>query len=289
MTYTPKPVAELSTGTTTCVPGGEHETSVSLECTFVGEVDPWGVAETQVSFQWGRTPSLGEVTVPATPVANVKSEGEEEPLVDVSAPIQARPNETFYDRVAGEDRNVKSPEQLAGAIVPFSTPLVAPKVVGVPSASFVKDASAVLFAELNPENASTEYLFEYAPEPSSGEDPLSGCAQPLGVVGAPHAGCVGVQDTSGAISSVYGRIATTMEATGLQPGTTYRYRLAASDEREASGKLQGGEAAGAEGRFTTAPAPVPGVQTGSAVVLGASGATVSGTVDPGWSAGYLCV
>jgi hypothetical protein len=71
-----------------------------------------------------------------------------------------------------------------------------------------------------------------------------------------------------------------MQATGLQPATTYRYRLLASDEQEIAGKRVGGETAGVEGEFTTAPAPVPQAMTGAASGIGASTAAVSGAVNP---------
>jgi hypothetical protein len=112
-----------------------------------------------------------------------------------------------------------------------------------------------LFGELNPENASTEYFFEYAREPEPGEKMLH---------------------TSSGESALYGRMGTMIEASGLQPSATYRYRLAASNG--------GGESHGIgpeqEGTFTTLPAPKVEAETGSVSEVTTTSAVVSGTVNP---------
>jgi hypothetical protein len=89
-----------------------------------------------------------------------------------------------------------------------------------------------------------------------------------------------VSSTAVLESKTYGRIGATLQATGLQPGTTYHYRLLASNEREVAGKTVGGRSSGAQGVFTTAPAPVPGAITGAASAITATSATIAGTVDP---------
>ncbi len=268
--YSPLPVGELVTGSAPCVPGVEHESDVTLTCTPQGEVDPWGVKETLVSFQWGTTPALGDQTKPPSPVASSKSEGEEEPLAQVSAPLEGlRPNETFYYRLVGEDQNIKAPELLTSEATSIRTPVVAPEVVGTPSVSFVSSSSAVMFDELNPENANTTYEFQYAQACAGAGENCPDIAQ------APDLAETGAQE-----SAVYGAIATATQATRLQPATTYRYRLLASDEREIAGKRVGGETAGVEGMFTTARAPAPSAVTGAPSVVGASTAAVSGAVNP---------
>jgi hypothetical protein len=139
-----------------CERESDQDTDVRVDCELNGEVDPWGVAGTEVWFEWGDTPALGQLT-PAQPIATGET------LVAVSALVEGvRPNESsFYYRRLGEDENVKVPEQLMGGSVSFKTPIVAPRVVGLPGALFVHSSSAVLFGELNPENAETEYFFEY--------------------------------------------------------------------------------------------------------------------------------
>jgi hypothetical protein len=266
--YVPLPVAAPVTTSPVCSLGAEHDTDVSLNCSLNGEVDPWGVKETQGWFQWGRSPALGETT-PLERIPNEQpTEGVEEPPVGVSAPVEGLlPNETFYYRLAVGDHNVKPPESpLVGATVEGKTPSVPPRVVGEPSVSFVHGSSAVLFGELNPENATTRYEFQYAPAATCGS--LEG-------------GCPGSLETAGEESSAYGKIGTTLEATGLQPATAYRYRLLAVNRAGETAVNEKGASQLPEGAFTTAPGAVAQATTGAASVTGTTSATISGTVDPG--------
>lgn len=259
LVYNTEFVAELVTGSATCALGAELDTSVTLDCSLGGSVDPEGVAGTEAWFEWGRSEALGERTTKQSVAA----------AGPVSAGLQARPNETFYYQLAGEDLNVQAPEGLDGERLSFTTPAVAPRVVGEPSASFARSSSVVLSGELNPENAQTEIFFEYG-SPAA----LKACP------GVSSAACPGVSRTVGAESAVYGRIPTTLEATGLQPARTYGFRLAADNEHEAGGQQVGGQAYGAEGSFTTGAAPQPSAQTGAASAVMATSATVTGAVNP---------
>lgn len=269
--YIPVSVGELLSTPEECAPGVEHETSVTFACSLNGEVDPWGVKETQIWFEWGRTPSFGEKTK-LQPITNEKSGGEEEEaLVKVSAPIEGlRPNEHFYYQLAGEDQNVKTPEKLMSERASFDTPTVPPKIAGEPSASFVKSSSVIMFGELNPENASTKYEFQYAACKNIEEN------------------CSGMAETVALKSSVYGKIGAKLEARGLQPGTAYSYRLFAVNEKGELAVNERDEPQLPQRTFTTAPAPVPQALTASASMITFTNAVVSGTVDPdGQSATYM--
>jgi len=246
VSFVPVAVAEVLAGAAVCGPGSEQETDVTLACTLHGEANPEGVSETEVWFGWGMTPVLGSMT-PAQPVATGGV------LVPASARIEARPNETVYYRLEGRDRNVKAPEALGSETASFTTPAVAPRVPGEPAVSFVGSASAVMSGELNPENANTSYRFQYG-----------ACAT--------LEACPGTGVTPVAEAASYGKLATTLEASGLQPGTVYRYRLVAESA--------GGVAHGAEGQFATAPAPAVGAVTGAASGVGVGGATISGLASP---------
>ncbi len=164
----------------------------------------------------------------------------------------------------GVERQEPAPE-----IISFHTATPRPEVPGVPSASDVTNAFALLTASVNPEHAPARYHFEYGQ-----------CAV--------LAGCAGVASTPDQESSVYGQIAAIQEVTGLQPLSTYSYRLVADNEHKEPGHvIQGGETVGVEGHFTTGASPVPVVQTGSASGVGVGGATISGLIDPdGQSAVY---
>jgi hypothetical protein len=271
LVYQPKPVAELTTIPAVCAPGPEAaEADITFDCSLKGEVDPWGVKETQVWFQWGRTPALGEKTEPPAPIANQKSsEGEEELPETVSALVKGlRPKQEIYDRPAGEDLNVKLPELLTGPTLSFTTPIAPAKLIGEPSVQFVTSSSAVLFGELNPENSKTEYFFEYGSSAA-----LERC--PNGMTGSEVTHCEeeGVSRTTVLKSTSYGRIGTTAEVAGLQPTTPYAFRLAAGGE---GGPVPVGSTVG----FTTAPAVKVEAFTGPPTAVGATSAVVSGTVNP---------
>jgi chitodextrinase len=259
LAYTAKPIAELVVGPAACEAGAESDTSATFDCTLSGEVNPEGVSETEALFEWGRTPALGEKTV---------SQNVEEPKT-VRDVVSLRPNETFYYQLAGYDHNVKPPEErFTSEEASLTTPTVAARIIGAPEASFVKTSSVVMFGELNPENASSEYFFEYA----AGEGALAKCP------GVRKASCPGVASTGIAHSVVYGKIGATFEVTGLQPGTVYHYRLFAEDENRS--QTERFATTGPEGSFTTAPAPLPSAETGAYSAVTATGAVISGMVNP---------
>ncbi len=264
--YRPVSIGALVATPGNCTTAGVHETDVTLDCTLKGEVDPWGVTETQVWFQWGANEALTNRTEPSIPVNSTLSEGEEETPVPVSAAIDGlRPDERIYDDVAGEDRNVKAPESLTSAEQSFTTETVPPRIVGEPFIAFVSPSSAVLYGEVNPENAPTRYAIQYAP--------AAGCAEL-------EATCAGRLETSALASSGYGPQAVAQEATGLQPATLYRYRLVAVNEASQTAVNESGGAQLPEGEFETAPARAVTAQTGGASQVGTTSAVVSGGVDP---------
>lgn len=153
LVYAPNPIAELTIGPNVCVPGPERESSATFDCTLNGEANPEGVSETEALFEWGRTAALGERT-PAQAVATT------EPLHTV---VSLRPNEVYYYQLTGFDNTVKPPEEaFSSEQAQLETETVPPHVFGTPITSVVRPSSAALFAELNPENAHTEYRFEYA-------------------------------------------------------------------------------------------------------------------------------
>ncbi len=258
-TYVPERVGELLASRVSCVSGVEHETDETLACSLNGEVDPWGISETEVWFQWGRTAGLGSETA-KVPVLT------EEAFKPVSAQLGVvRPNEAaLYYRLAGEDQHVKSPEFLVSQTASFSTPMVAPKIVGEPSATFVQPTSVVLSGELNPENASTRYRFQYG-----------ACEEnnPAQCTSSPYTGETAVME-----SAEYEKVGTELQANGLQPNTTYHYRLLAESENNT--KTEKLESRGQEATFTTAPAPTVKAQSAPASAIGVNSAIVSGSVEP---------
>jgi alpha-tubulin suppressor-like RCC1 family protein len=121
------------------------------------------------------------------------------------------------------------------------------------SASPVSESGATLHASINPEGFDTRYHFEYGTEAEN-----YGASTPSVDAGA--------GTTTVHVSSAI---------TGLQPGTTYHYRIIADSAT--------GTSAGADTTFTTSgspPPPPPTVTTEGASGLGAHKATVEGKVNP---------
>jgi hypothetical protein len=244
---TPPPVS--------CTEGLEEETSVAFDCTVEGEADPDGVGGTTVWFDYGLSPTLGAKT-PAQNLATGSG------FVPFNAVVDGlRPNEKYYYRAASEDDN-SGGEPVTGSILAFTSPSVPPKTVcGTPESFFVTFSSAVLLCGVNPENASTTYRFQYG-----------ACAH--------LTGCASVSETEPLESREYGQIGMKQTAVGLQPGTTYSYRVVAVNEHAE-------EATGSEATFTTLPAPHPTAGTEAASGVSATGATLNGVVNPdGPSATY---
>jgi hypothetical protein len=266
--FEPVAVSELLVEQPTCVPGPERESDVTLDCGLVGEVDPWGVSETEVWFRWGRSEAFGSET-PRQPVSTGSV------LVGVGAQADGvLPDEKLYVELAGEDHNVKAPEEAAtSAVEVLRTPVVAPRIVGAPLVSFARPTSVVMGGTVNPENTLTEYEFQYAPEARCDLGLLE-AGQTL-----PQA-CTGTLQTSALQSPEYGQVGVAQEVGALQPATRYRYRLYA---KNAQGQGAVGETGGPqvpEGTFETAPAPVVVAVTEGASVITPTSAVVSGSVNP---------
>jgi hypothetical protein len=265
ISYRPVSIGALFATPAQCASGTVNGTDATFDCTLEGEVDAWGVSETVVWFDWGRTEALGEKIEPPIHVANTLSEGEEEPLVKVSAPLDGlRPDATFYYGLAGEDHNVKAPESMTSTTVSHTTLSVAPRIVGEPIVAGVKPSSAVLFGSVNPENTLTEYEFQYAP--------LAGCKELGG-------SCAGRLEASVLSSPEYGEVGVAQEISGLQPATAYRYRLFAKNAAGEAVNETGGPQL-PEGTFQTGPPPAVVAQTGAASLIGTTSAVISGSVNP---------
>ncbi|HWY19533.1 MAG TPA: hypothetical protein VNY27_12595 [Solirubrobacteraceae bacterium] len=258
--YKPVLVGELSTGLSKCGPGAVLGSSVTLDCGLEGEVNPEGVAETQAWFHWETSAVPGSDTA-KQPVATGTTP------VKVSAQVQGlAPNQALGYKLTGSDAVVKTPETLTGEHASIVTPSVPPRDVGEPSVGFVRFANAVFSGRLNPENTTTTYEFQYAPAAT-----CLGLEEPT---------CTGIGQSAGAQSAAYAPTLATLEATGLQPATTYRYRLFATNEHGEKALNETGTLPLPEGTFTTAPAPVPAALTAGATVTGPTSAVISGLANP---------
>ncbi len=117
------------------------------------------------------------------------------------------------------------------------------------TATQVKQNSALLHGTVNPNGASTTYFFQW------------GLSTSYGVNGTPLAAGAGVKAK-----------AVTEPAAGLVQGTTYHYRVVATN--------QFGTTFGADHAFKTTGHAPPGALTGTAVRLSTTGAILTGAVYP---------
>ncbi len=125
-----------------------------------------------------------------------------------------------------------------------------PSIVGA-SALAMTHTTTTLKTTINPNDADTSYRFEYGPSTSYG----ASVPVPDADIGAGLEGPV----TSG------------QELAGLQPGTTYHYRVVATNAL--------GQTVGADQTFTTLSPAAPVVSTGQASGVAQNAAMLTGTID----------
>jgi hypothetical protein len=176
-------------------------------------------------------------------------------LLDGSPAINAGDNTACP---AADQRGVSRP-QPAGGVCDIGAYEATPPIVATDAASAVTQTSAMLNGTVNPDNLSTAYHFEYGTTTA-----------------------YGTSTTSQSAGSDYAAHSETAGISGLKPGTTYHFRIVATN--------MVGTSMGADQAFTT---PIttstpslspPQVTTGPANSLGATAATLTGSVTPRGSA-----
>lgn len=191
-----------------------------------------------VTFQYGLTTSYGStVTADQSPVSGSSD-------TTVSATISGLlPNTTYHYRAVA----VSGSSTVNGTDQTFTTSAVAPTAT-TNSASAVTVTGATLNGTVNANNAATTVTFEYGPTTSYGSS------------------------VTAAQSPVSGTSETTVSAaiTGLQPNTTYHFRVVANNTA--------GTTNGDDQTFTTTAA-APTAATGAASAVTATSATMNGTVN----------
>ncbi len=227
----------------------------ATSATLGGEIDPNGLPATGF-FAYGT--EEGELTQRTGKLF----EGEQNTFQPVSTNLSGLiPNQRYWYAMAVEAQVGGGREVGYGPEVPFHTSTPAPEVPGMPVASFVTGQSVVFTATVNPQHAPTRYHFEYGP-----------CEK--------LEGCPVIQSTPGQESSVARAVGVVQEATDLNPGSTYSYRLVADNAFEYETKQEGGETTGQEGVAFTTPVIVPHAMAGSYSAVSATGAVISGEVNP---------
>lgn len=143
---------------------------------------------------------------------------------------------------------------VAAALVQTSIALAATPGVATGAATSVGARSAVVDGRVDPRGESTSWYVEYGPTTA-----------------------YGARTEASSAGNGTAPVDVSTQLRGLETGVTYHYRIVASNAA--------GTARGADAVFKTQG--VPEVATGSASLLGPTGATVGGTVDPnGRSTGW---
>jgi hypothetical protein len=215
LTFTPHYVEELETGDATDIGPG----TAALH----GELNPAGLP-THYYFEWGETKSYGQQT-PALPGAESSADGLMPVETSLAGLLTAAT--TYHYRLVG----VNALGTSHGADRQFTTPLAEPPQIINLVADPTGPTTAVLSAEINPGFGDTAYRFQYGDSSTYGHN-------------TPIVGPIGHDGTFHPVSA---------QISGLEPATTYHYRLIAFNF---SKYLSSGD------RTFTTPSPTQGGQGG---------------------------
>ncbi len=228
------------------VPSAVNDTSAKLNATIA----PNSQATTYY-FEYGTTTAYGSTTSTVAAGSAAASSAQGASITGLT------PGTTYHVRAVATNATGTT----TGPDHTFTTTMPGAPVATTDDPSGVTSAIATLSATVNPQSAATSWHFEWGKTPSYGNtDP-----QPDGTLpgdGADHA--------------------LTQPLSGLEPNTTYYYRVVATSA--------GGTTYGDQMTFTT-DAVAPDAAAGSATGITASGATLAGTVNPrnsgaGWHFEY---
>ena len=189
LTFTPHYVEELETGDATDIGPGT--------ATLHGELNPAGLP-THYYFEWGETKSYGQQT-PALPGAESSADGLMPVETSLAGLLTAAT--TYHYRLVG----VNALGTSHGIDREFTTPLAEPPQIINLVAQPTGPTTAVLSAEINPGFGDTGYRFQYGSGTKYGHN-------------TPIVGPIGHDGTFHPVS---------VQISGLEPATTYHYRLIA--------------------------------------------------------------
>lgn len=233
-----------SAGSTGAAPIATSVAATSINennATLNGTVNPNGLA-TRAWFEYGTDPGL---PTPSSSPDQDAGNGLIDQAVSTSLSGLA-PGTAYYFRVCAENSGGYS----EGQIMSFTTASPAsPPAVTTIAATSIGATGATLNGSVIPNGLATDAWFEWGTDPN------------LAGYGTTEAQAVGSGTTSQTINQVL---------TGLATGTVYYYRVAASN---GSGTSKGAI-------LSFLPGAAPTVTTLAATLVGATGATLNGNVNP---------
>jgi sugar lactone lactonase YvrE len=240
--------------------GGELATSVSdAAASLHGTVNPEGteVGSCEFEYRTAAEPEYGHHSIecsPKPPYTGTANMPVEAALGGLAA------NTTYYYRLVASNAKGGTGGAGYGPEESLET-LGAPRVEGLSAevnpAAKAGQTSATLKAQVDPDGPATTYTFEYGETESYGTS---------------------VPSPPAAVGSGEAFVAVTAELTGLKVGTTYHYRVSASNEF--------GTVPSPDQTFSTLPAVL--IESESVLDVAATGATLEAQIDP-LGAGATCV
>jgi hypothetical protein len=190
---------------------------------LTGTINPDGSSAVTYSFSYGTSPTqLDHSTAPSSQAPGTTAALVSAPLTGLTATT------TYYFQLVASFNG----ESYSGPVQTFNTPTAPPSVI-TGAASHVTNQAVKVSGAVNPDGAKTTYLVEFGTSKQYG---YSSKAAPVSLPSSKVPVSV-VLSSKVPVSVVLG---------GLQPQTTYHYRLVATSA--------GGTAVGADRTFTTARA-----------------------------------
>jgi hypothetical protein len=235
--------------------GVEHGT---VTATLNGKVNPEGLPVTLCEFEYGTSTSYGSDAPCERPDAAEIGSGTSP--VEVHADLTGlRPDTTYHFRLraanANDENDPKAQLGHIGGDETFAT--AGASILAEASPAEVKATTVMLSGEVNP-----------------GGLPLSECKFEYGTEG--YRASVPCEQTPAEIGSGTGPVRVSAKLTGLLGGTTYRVRLAATDEVPATKETVAVTGKGQE--FHTLPLAM--ISSGEASEVSAIGAQLHASVNP---------
>jgi phosphodiesterase/alkaline phosphatase D-like protein len=230
------PVQSGASGSPPTVTTGSPTSVTTTSATVGGTVNPNGNATSYI-FQYGATTAYGSQTSSVSVGAGTSGVAATASIGGLTADV------TYHYRLVA----TSSAGTADGADATFTT-AKAPPVVATRSASSVTSTSAVLNGTVDPAGRATNYQFQYGTSSAYGLE-------------------------TGAASAGSGTSAVAVKATvsGLVPGTTYHFRVIATNPD--------GTATGSDASFATVSKP-PAASTAAPSVVTPSSAVLIGQVNP---------